>query len=122
MTQRFLFHAAPPRAREQIRNHGLRPATPTSSRLVAHGPAAVYLFRWRQFAENYRLDEAYDVWRVDTDGLDLYADPEDPEAAVYCPARIDPRRLRLLGTYCGGERTGCSYRDLSRYGYSSRHR
>jgi hypothetical protein len=66
------------------------------------------LYRSRTYAENYRIDEPYDVWRVCTAGMfGVYADPEDPEVASYFVGTIEPWRLKLIGTYMNGERCRC---------------
>ena len=95
--QRYYFHAAPPEARDRIAHTGLRPGSTAS-----YGPPAVYLFRWRTFAEDY-TSRPMDVWRVDTAGLWLYPDPEDPTAAVFSERPVGRERLRFLGTYFQGE-------------------
>jgi len=95
--KRYYFHAAPPSARQAILTEGLRPGKSAS-----YGPPAVYLFRFRDFAENY-VSRPMDVWQVDVKGLRLWPDPEDPAAASYVDQPIVAKRLKFLGTYLDGE-------------------
>jgi len=98
MARRYYFHAAPTARRSAIQRVGLRPGHKAS-----YGPPGVYMFRNRSFAEDYRFNVPADVWRVDTAGMTLSPDPEDPNAAVYVEHSIPVDRLMFLGTYLNGE-------------------
>lgn len=104
----FLYHAAPPEARESIRREGLYTSDPYNPEIHELGPEqapeGVYLRTWRS-SHGRAVDEAIsksrrprDVWRVRASGLDLYRDPDDPEGDYgfhYTPYDISPSRLSL---------------------------
>jgi hypothetical protein len=110
----ILFHASPLAERAAILDDGLQPADPGCA-----GPVGVYLFAdlanaafFAAVREKFERDEygpdasPYEVWRVDTAGLDLYPDPLvtdrdpilaeypiQPVTSVYTTNIIDPSRI-----------------------------
>lgn len=94
MPRRWYYHASHPDHRFDIVEEGLSG--------WEGGP--VFLFKYRDFAEDYIRDEPMDVFKVDGKGLRLEPDAEDPEAAVYTFDRVASSRVRYVGTYLDGER------------------
>src|SRR4051812_20539640 len=89
------WHAAPVSARQSILRHGLRPGTWASA-----GEPGVYLYSDPLYAQGFADEEhPMDVWRVNTRGLDLRPDPEDPSIAHYTTEVIPPERLAHEGIW-----------------------
>jgi len=109
VSPRIFYHASPPGNRASILKGGLQPGS-----MASFGPPAVYLFRDAMFAENYR-SEPMDVWAVNTTGLRLRDDPEDPAGAAYVPGEgsVSKQRLTFVGTFLNGDPVTVSDADAS---------
>ena len=99
--RKLAYHAASPRDRDSIREHGLRPGA-----WASQGEPGVYLYRPFVYAQGYLADEPVDVWEVDISGLSVYPDPEDPSIAVYSTEPIPANRLRHDGCFLDLEEIG----------------
>ena len=111
-TSRVMYHASPVHNRAAIRATGLHPGFSAS-----YGPPGVYMFRYDYFATSYHphyLSEPMDVWEVETSGIKVHPDPEDPEAAVYTERDIPRTRVKLLGTYLDDEEVAVSDAEAAR--------
>jgi len=112
--KKLLFKAAPPENRLSIQQHGLRPGT-----WASYGEPGVYMYRSQLFAENWIGSEPMDVWEIDGRCLELFLDPEDPDAAVYTDEAVPVERLRLLGTFLEGEPYEPGQDELDEWGISA---
>jgi hypothetical protein len=128
-TSRLMYHVAPASARQSIQTEGLSPDKESSpwSGIVDDRDRGVYMWTNSEDAENYvhsvpgEVGTDYDIWEVNTDGLDLYVDEEFPDAtyddspSLFSFDPIEPTRLRLVDTVVKeswGDRYG-SWRDSS---------
>lgn len=98
----FLYHEAPLRERESIRRQGLRPAKEWT---LGHGehaqtvPAGVYMSPHGGSEYGSSMHDSshygYDRWRVNVTGLNVQADPTQPNSAHYTPEHVPPDRIKL---------------------------
>lgn len=110
---RYLFHAAPRKARASISRTGLRTSVGGRTQLRRSHPPGVYLaltladaFAFIKNQTSARsgyvpaTDVEYDVWRVTGAGTSTYhQDLRFPGQGVWCAHPIAPRRLLRMPSH-----------------------
>jgi hypothetical protein len=99
-----LYHVSAPEASASIAERGLLAGHPAGDQRSSYGTGftlvgpAVFLspslWEAKRIAETWRRDA--DVWAVNPEGLQLAADPSNPEHALYTSGDIAAARLSLL--------------------------
>ena len=98
---KFLYHESPAANREDILREGLKPGKGEASYAGPNAPAGVYMspHKYSEYGSSYPGHDGpwfgFDRWRVNVEGLDVHADPTQPNSAHYHPGHIPPERLRL---------------------------